>query len=147
MPEDRLAVGAPAAVSHLRPRRLLRFLAEQARPAPRIRGRPPDRSVLPSGRGLALVLLRRDVRVSATDQAPLAETPDLHGAFPRLSDEQIGMLERCAERRRTQPGEVLFREGDERYDFYVVREGLVAVVSGYGGDERPIAVHGPGRFL
>ena len=42
---------------------------------------------------------------------------------------------------------MLFREGDERYDFYVVLEGLVAVVAGYGGDERLLAVHGPGRFL
>ena len=57
------------------------------------------------------------------------------------------MLERHGERRRTQPGDMLFREGDERYDFYVVLEGLVAVISGYGGDERLIAVHGPGRFL
>ena len=68
--------------------------------------------------------------MSATDQAPLAETPDLHGAFPRLSDEQIGMLARHGERRRTEPGEVLFREGDERYDFFVVLEGKVAVVVG-----------------
>ena len=57
------------------------------------------------------------------------------------------MLERHGERRRTEAGEVLFREGDERYDFFVVLEGLVAVVSGYGGDERLLAVHGPGRFL
>jgi thioredoxin reductase (NADPH) len=86
--------------------------------------------------------------VGATDAAPLAETPDLHGAFPRLSDDQIGMLERQGERRRTQPEEVLFREGDDHYDFYVVLEGMVAVISGYGGPyERLIAVHGPGRFL
>jgi thioredoxin reductase (NADPH) len=85
--------------------------------------------------------------VSATDQPPLAETPDLNGAFPRLSEEQIGMLERHGERRRTQQEEVLVREGDERYDFYVVLEGLVAVVSGYDGHDRLLAAHGPGRFL
>ena len=33
MPEDRLALGAPAALPHLRPRRLLRQLAEPARDA------------------------------------------------------------------------------------------------------------------
>jgi thioredoxin reductase (NADPH) len=86
--------------------------------------------------------------VSSTEPAPLAETPDLHGAFPRLSDEQIAMLSRHGERRRTQRDEILFREGDRDYDFFVVLDGSVAVVAGYGsGDERLIAVHGPGRFL
>jgi thioredoxin reductase (NADPH) len=85
--------------------------------------------------------------VSAAEPAPLAETPDLYGAFPRLSDEQLGMLSQHGERRPTRPDEVLFREGDERYDFFVVLEGKVAVVAGYGGEERLIAVHGPGRFL
>jgi thioredoxin reductase (NADPH) len=85
--------------------------------------------------------------VSATEPGPLAETPDLNGAFPRLSDEQIGVLARHGERSRTRPDEVLFREGDTRYDFFVVLEGKVAVVAGHGGEERVIAVHGPGRFL
>src|SRR5687767_11787669 len=58
------------------------------------------------------------------------------------------MLESHGERRRTQPAELLFREGDERYDFYVVLVGLVAIVSGHGGpSEATLAVHGPGRFL
>jgi thioredoxin reductase (NADPH) len=78
----------------------------------------------------------------------VTETPDPYGAFPRLSEDQIGELERYGERRRTQAGEVLFREGDQSYDFIVVLEGLVAVMDSYGGeDERLIAVHGPGRFL
>jgi thioredoxin reductase (NADPH) len=85
--------------------------------------------------------------MSTTEPAKLAETPDLHGAFPRLSEEQIGLLAQQGARRRTEAGEILFREGDERYDFFVVLEGLVVVISGYGGDERVIAVHGPGRFL
>jgi thioredoxin reductase (NADPH) len=57
------------------------------------------------------------------------------------------MLAQQGERRRTEAGEILFREGDEHYDFSVILEGKVEVVSGYGGDERRIAVHGPGRFL
>jgi thioredoxin reductase (NADPH) len=79
---------------------------------------------------------------------PLLETADSDGAFPRLSDQQIQRLAAHGERRRTQPGEVLFREGDEHYDFFVVLEGKVAVVHGYGDrDEQVIAVHGPRRFL
>lgn len=78
----------------------------------------------------------------------LVETPDRDGAFPRLSDDQLARLMARGERRGTQDGEILFREGDERYDFHVVLDGLVAVIDGFGGpDERVIALHGPGRFL
>ena len=83
----------------------------------------------------------------ASGQEQLAETPDRYGAFPRLSDAQIETLARHGERQRVEPGEVLFREGDKRYDFFVVLDGKVMVVSGYGGEERMIAVHGPRRFL
>jgi thioredoxin reductase (NADPH) len=78
---------------------------------------------------------------------PLAETPDLHGAFPRLSDEQIVVLAERGERRPTQEGQVLFREGDTVSDFFVVLEGMVAVVTGEGDEESLVALHGPGRFL
>jgi thioredoxin reductase (NADPH) len=77
----------------------------------------------------------------------LTETPDRYGAFPRLSDQQIQALARRGERRPTQPGQVLCREGDRGCDFFVVLEGRVAVVEGFGGDERVVRVHGPGRFL
>jgi thioredoxin reductase (NADPH) len=61
---------------------------------------------------------------------------------------QIAALEERGTRRRVERGEVLFREGDECYDFYVVLDGLVKIVESYGApDERLIAVHGPGRFL
>jgi thioredoxin reductase (NADPH) len=84
----------------------------------------------------------------AAEPAPVSETPDVDGAFPRLSEEQVGLLASRGERRPTEPGDVLIREGDERYDFFVVLEGKVAVVVGHGGPgERLIAVHGPGRFL
>lgn len=86
--------------------------------------------------------------MSSTEPAQLAETPDLNGAFPRLSDEQVGLISQHGGRRRTQADEILFREGDRDYDFFVVLDGRVAVVAGYGTDtERLIAVHGPGRFL
>src|SRR2546423_792499 len=78
---------------------------------------------------------------------PLTETPDLHGAFPRLSDEQIVALAEHGERRPTQEGEVLFREGDTVSNFFVVLEGMVAVVTGEGDEESLVALHGPGRFL
>ena len=44
-------------------------------------------------------------------------------------------------------GEVLFREGDLDYDFFVVEAGCVAIVQGYGIEDSVIAVPRPGRFL
>ncbi|HEX3924520.1 MAG TPA: FAD-dependent oxidoreductase [Streptosporangiaceae bacterium] len=79
---------------------------------------------------------------------PAAETPDLQGAYPRLTDAQIAALTalgRCAPAR---PGQVLFGEGDRNCDFFAVLAGHVAVVDGYGTPhERTIGVHGRGRFL
>ncbi|MCW3014126.1 MAG: cyclic nucleotide-binding protein [Solirubrobacterales bacterium] len=78
----------------------------------------------------------------------LEETPDLRGAYPRLGPAQLTQLEARGERRHVAEGDVLFREGDDHYDFYVVLEGLIAIVAGYGhDDERTFAIHGPGRFL
>jgi thioredoxin reductase (NADPH) len=78
---------------------------------------------------------------------PPEETPDLYGAFPRLSQSQVDALAVYGRRRPIEAGEVLFREGDPRCDFFVILAGKVAIVEGYGGDERVIGVHGPGRFL
>ena len=75
------------------------------------------------------------------------ETPDLQGAFPRLSEEQIESLAVGGTRRATRPGEILYREGDDTCDFLVILDGLVAVVEGLGTGERVVAVHGAGRFL
>src|ERR1700734_31237 len=76
------------------------------------------------------------------------ETPDLQGAYPRLSDAQIAELEAQGQRRAIQPGEVLFAEGDRDCGFFVVLAGKVASVEGHGTpEERVIAVHGRGRFL
>jgi thioredoxin reductase (NADPH) len=76
------------------------------------------------------------------------ETPDRYGAFPRLSDAQIEALAPRGQRRRTEVGEVLIREGDEGYDFFVVLTGKVANCEGYRtDDQRLISVHGSRRFL
>jgi thioredoxin reductase (NADPH) len=64
-----------------------------------------------------------------------------------LSEDQIAALAQRGERRPTAAGDVLIREGDRGYDFYVVLSGEVAVVDEEPNGARPIAVHGPGRFL
>jgi thioredoxin reductase (NADPH) len=85
--------------------------------------------------------------VSVSESTALTETPDLSGAFPRLSDEQIAALSAVGERRRVKPGDVLYREGDGNCDFFVIVEGKVAVVERSSTGERVIGVHGPRRFL
>jgi thioredoxin reductase (NADPH) len=77
----------------------------------------------------------------------LHETPDPDGAWPRLTPEQIAALSAHGERRPTREGEVLYREGERVDDLIVILAGVVALVEGYGGHERVIGVHGPGRFL
>ena len=68
-------------------------------------------------------------------------------AFSTLDAAQISALEVLGARRRVEPGDLLYREGDAAYDFYVVLSGEVEIVTGIGNDEQVIARHGPGRFL
>jgi thioredoxin reductase (NADPH) len=75
------------------------------------------------------------------------EPPDRHGAYPRLDDDQRARLRAAGEVRAVRPGEVLFREGDAAYDYFVVESGAVAIVEGYGDKNRVIVVHGRHRFL
>lgn len=76
------------------------------------------------------------------------ETPDRHGAYPRLTDEQVELLAAYGDRRPTASSEVLFREGEPNREFLVVLSGLVDVVHDFGlPEEGLVATHGPGRFL
>jgi thioredoxin reductase (NADPH) len=83
----------------------------------------------------------------ATAGVELTETPDLHGAFPRLNERHMATLAAEGVRRSTERGELLFREGDPTCNFFVIAEGMVAIVEGYGCEDQVIGVHGPGRFL
>jgi thioredoxin reductase (NADPH) len=91
---------------------------------------------------------KRTSKPSPALPGDITETPDLQGAYPRLSDAQIAALAGHGDRRATQPGEILFGEGERDCDFYIVLGGHVASVEGYGTpEERIISVHGRGRFL
>jgi len=79
--------------------------------------------------------------------AGMDEPLDRDGAFPRLDSEQRARLRAAGEMRAVAPGDVLFREGDAGYDFFVVESGAVAIVQGYGAENRVIAIHGRHRFL
>ncbi|NUU31923.1 FAD-dependent oxidoreductase [Arthrobacter sp. C9C5] len=86
------------------------------------------------------------------------ETPDVSGAYPRLSQAQIELLGRAGTSRATSAGEVLIQEGTVEADFFVILQGTVLVVEGLhseggrqtaelGPDTRILEAHGPGRFL
>jgi thioredoxin reductase (NADPH) len=77
----------------------------------------------------------------------IEEPVDRNGAFPRLDDEMRERLAAAGERRTVTTDDILFREGDDGYDFFVVESGAVAIVRGYGDENHVIAVHGPHRFL
>jgi thioredoxin reductase (NADPH) len=85
--------------------------------------------------------------MTTVDTAPVVETPDLYGAFPRLSDAQIETLGAYGRRRPTRRGDILALAGHEFDEFLVVLRGRVAVLDERGADRRTIHVHGPRRFL
>ena len=70
------------------------------------------------------------------------ETPDLYEAFPLLSQGQSDALDAYGQRRRTEADAVLFREGDPHSDLFVILAGEVAIVEGYGVDERVTRLSG-----
>jgi len=78
----------------------------------------------------------------------VAEDPfDRDGAFPRLGEDLLAVLERAGRRRSLADGEILFHAG-EQSDFFVVLRGRVAIIDGYGMPaERVVGVHGELRFV
>jgi thioredoxin reductase (NADPH) len=72
--------------------------------------------------------------------APMPETG-------RLTERQLAQLRGHGEILPTDVGQVLFREGDRGYDFFVIMSGRVRIVDHQAGAERELAVGGPGDFL
>ncbi len=84
----------------------------------------------------------------SSDPSRAIVSDEHQAAFPKLSDEQLALLHRRGTVRPTAPGDVLFREGDDGYDFVTILAGRVALVDGYGTDEqRELAVREEREFL
>src|ERR1700757_4047413 len=76
------------------------------------------------------------------------ETPDMFGAYPRLTEDQIATLLPGGSRRRVGIDEVLVREGMRSDELFVVLSGKVAIATeDDSGERRLLRVHGAGRFL
>lgn len=66
--------------------------------------------------------------------------------FPRLPDDAIEQLRAYGEVVQLQANDVLFREGDVDYNFWVVLDGEVRVSKLVGNEERLLASHTSGEF-
>jgi thioredoxin reductase (NADPH) len=79
--------------------------------------------------------------------AGLPETPDQGGTSPRLDEDQMARFRGLGRSRKTAHGDVLYAAGDEGADFFVIESGSVAIVQGYGQENRVVAVFGRYQFL
>jgi thioredoxin reductase (NADPH) len=66
---------------------------------------------------------------------------------PDLRPDQLGMLMQFGERRRVEPGDILFAAGDDSYDFFVVMSGRVDIIGRFDNVDEVMISHGPGRFI
>jgi thioredoxin reductase (NADPH) len=77
----------------------------------------------------------------------IEERPAGERGYPRLTEGQRDRLRALGTVRSTSPGDVLFREGEDSYDFFVVESGAAMIVQGYERENRVVAVFGPHQFL
>jgi thioredoxin reductase (NADPH) len=68
-------------------------------------------------------------------------------ASPTLREDQIEVLMRYGERRKTEAGQVLSRAGEASPDFVVVLEGVLEVVDDFAGEARIIVTQRAGGFV
>lgn len=88
------------------------------------------------------------VEPSAASTQDWEETPDLFGAYPRLTEDQIATLRAGGTRRAVEVDEILIREGTRSAELFLILSGKVAIVTDdESGERQVLRVHGPGRFL
>src|ERR1700691_432660 len=75
------------------------------------------------GAGATFMRIMSEAACDKRESPPLAETPDIYGAYPRLSDDQIATLEAGGARRAADTGETLVREGERSDYFFVILSG------------------------
>jgi thioredoxin reductase (NADPH) len=67
-------------------------------------------------------------------------------AFPKLSTHEINQLRPRGRVIETTEGQILWKEGDRDFGFYVVLSGEIDIVAQSNGQEMQVAVHGVGEF-
>src|ERR687895_1746391 len=66
---------------------------------------------------------------------------------PTLREDQIEILRRYGQTKKTDVGDILFRAGDTSNGFIVILEGVVEVIDDFVGEARTIGTFIAGRFL
>ena len=66
--------------------------------------------------------------------------------FPKLTDYQMQCAIEAGEELHLKDGNVIFREGIGRADFFVILDGRIKVVRQYDGEERVLTIHERGDF-
>src|ERR1700682_3471904 len=75
-------------------------------------------------------------------------TSEQPGYRPVLTGPQLEVLHRYGAEQRVAIGDVLFRDGDETYDLFVVLQGEVQIVEHYAQpDEFVIVTYRPAEFM
>ena len=67
-------------------------------------------------------------------------------AFPALSESEIDALKKFGGERQVKEGEMLFREGDRDFCFFVILDGEVEIFETSHGKPQRVVVHGPKQF-
>jgi len=73
--------------------------------------------------------------------------PNQNTLFPKLSEAALQELQQHGIEVQLNQGEVLFKEGDANYNFYIVLEGEVQVSKQVNSETRLLAVHHRGDFM
>jgi thioredoxin reductase (NADPH) len=76
-----------------------------------------------------------------------AETRDSHEAFPRLTTDQLEVLQACGQRRTAEVGDVVYRAGEDVSKLLVVLSGSVGIVDSDPGGDRVVEVQRQGEIL
>jgi signal transduction histidine kinase len=76
----------------------------------------------------------------------MVHDPEEQRLFPRFAPEQLELLSGFGRVVEIAPGEALFEQGRQPYDFWVVLEGDVRVTKEVLGEELLLTVHRPGEF-
>lgn len=72
--------------------------------------------------------------------------PQQSELFPKLSEEELARLAEHGREIALSPGQVIFREGDPTYHFYVVLDGQIQITKQTGAEEQVVTIHQPGEF-
>ena len=81
------------------------------------------------------------------DERVPGQTRDSHEAFPRLTADQLDVLQTWGQRRTAEVGDFLYRAGERVHDVLAVLSGRVGIVQSDPDADHIIEVHGKGRVL